>query len=73
MVYKHHPVFLIQTNVSLVMIWPLAECLAACGGLGRPARRDLCHAAFSRWIEWYADTPSVEESFPWANSVDDDI
>ena len=51
------------------MVWPLAVC----GGLGRPARRDLCHAAFSRWIEWYADTPSVEESFPWANSVDDDI
>ena len=47
--------------------------LAACGGLGWTARRDLCHAAWSRWLEWYLDTPSVQESFAWANYSDDDI
>ena len=47
--------------------------LAACGGLGWTARRDLCHAAFSRWLQWYLDTPAVEASFAWADFVDDDI
>ena len=47
--------------------------LAACGGLGWTARRELCHAAFSRWLQWYLDTPAVEASFAWADFVDDDI
>jgi hypothetical protein len=33
----------------------------------------LCHAAFSRWLQWYLDTPAVEASFAWADFVDDDI
>ena len=47
--------------------------LTSCGGLGWTARRDLCHAAFSRWLQWYLDTPAVEASFAWADFVDDDI
>ena len=47
--------------------------LAACGGLGWTARRELCHAAFSRWLQWYLDTPAVEASFAWADFVHDDI
>ena len=47
--------------------------LAACGGLGWTARRDLCHAALSRWIERYLDTPAFEASLAWADFVDDDI
>ena len=47
--------------------------LAACGGLGWTARRELCHAAFSRWLQRYLDSPAVEASFAWADFVDDDI
>ena len=47
--------------------------LAACGGLGWTARWELCLDAFFRWLEWYADTPSVEQSFAWANYVDDGV
>ena len=47
--------------------------LAACGGLDWTARRELCHAAFSRWLQRYLDSPAVEESFAWADLVDDDI
>ena len=41
------------------------------------ARWELCRDAFFRWIEWYAchnaDTPSVQESFAWADHVGDDV
>ena len=47
--------------------------LAACGGLGWTARRELCHAAFSRWLQRYLASPAVEASFAWADFVDDDI
>ena len=47
--------------------------LAECGGMGWTVRRDLCHAALSRWIEWYFDTHSVQESFAWADLSDDDL
>ena len=47
--------------------------LAACGGLGWTARRELCHAAFSRWLLRYLDSPAVEASFACADFVDDDI
>ena len=43
------------------------------GGPGWTARRELCHAAFSRWLQWYLDTPAVEASFAWADAVHDDI
>ena len=34
----------------------------------------LCrHVAFSRWLQWYLDTPAVEASFALADFVDDDI
>ena len=46
---------------------------SACGGLAWTARRELCHAAFSRWLQWYLDTPAVEASFAWADFVEDDI
>ena len=45
--------------------------LAACGGLGWTARRELCRAAFSRWLQRYLDSPAVEASFAWADFVDD--
>ena len=38
--------------------------LAACGGLGWTARRELCHAAFSRWLQRYLDSPAVEAPSP---------
>ena len=50
-----------------------ALALAACGGMGWTARWELCLDAFFRWLEWYADTPSVEQSFAWANYVDDGV
>ena len=43
--------------------------LAPTGACGR----ELCHAAFSRWLQRYLDSPAVEESFAWADLVDDDI
>ena len=41
--------------------------------MGWTVRRDLCHAALSRWVEWYFDTHSVQESFAWADLSDDDL
>ena len=54
----------------------LLPSLAATGRLwwsGPDCPPGLVLAALSRWIEWCADTPSVEASFAWTNSIDDDI